>query len=387
MGFLDIFSGKQARQTAMANSALASQTFGNLNTMLGQNRDQAQQYITNANEAVQNRYNAAKPEMLGALSTSLDQARGALAGGYNQARTDVTGGYNQARADLSGGYDAARGTLGQATHLMEPYIAAGASADTLYGGAIGLGGAAGGEAARGAFQEAPGTQYQINRASEEAARRAGSLGMAGSGETLNAIRGQAQQTANTGWNAWLDRLKGVGDRGYNASTGQANLYGAIADTQAKEGQQLGNYAAASGTQLGNYATGYGTAGANLEAQGGRDQASVIENLLRGQSTADLSTGTQLANTQQSTANSVANLGTQLLGIQIGQADKAQAAGDAAAANQFGAIMAGLKAAAGIATAPIGGALGGPISTSASGATQGGTSLFGLGANKLASAWA
>src|SRR4051794_38133413 len=134
MGFLDIFSGKQARQTAMANSALAQQTFGNLNTMLAQNRDQSQQYITNANEAVQNRYNAAKPELLGTLTGSLDQARGALAGGYNQARADVTGGYNQARTDLSGGYDAARGTLNQATGLMQPYIAAGAGADKLYGG-------------------------------------------------------------------------------------------------------------------------------------------------------------------------------------------------------------------------------------------------------------
>jgi hypothetical protein len=286
MGFLDIFSGKQARQTAMANSALAQQTFGNLNTMLAQNRDQSQQYITNANEAVQNR--------------------------YNQARADVTGGYNQARTDLSGGYDAARGTLNQATGLMQPYIAAGAGADKLYGGAIGLGGQEGGDLARRSFQEAPGTEYQIRRASEEAARKAGSLGMAASGDTLNAVAGQAQQRANAGWDAWLDRLKGVGDRGYNASTGQANLYGAI------------------------------------------------------------------ANTQQSTANSVANLGTQLLGIQIGQADKAQAAGDAAAANQFGAIMAGLKAAAGIATAPIGGALGG------GGAGQ---SLFSLGTNKIGSAFA
>jgi hypothetical protein len=255
MGFLDIFSGKQARQTAMANSALAQQTFGNLNTMLAQNRDQSQQYITNANEAVQNRYNAAKPELLGTLTGSLDQARGALAGGYNQARTDVTGGYNQARTDLSGGYDAARGTLNQATGLMQPYIAAGAGADKLYGGAIGLGGQEGGDLARRSFQEAPGTEYQIRRASEEAARKAGSLGMAASGDTLNAVAGQAQQRANAGWDAWLDRLKGVGDRGYNASTGQANLYGAIADTQAKEGQQLGQYANTYGTQLGNYATG------------------------------------------------------------------------------------------------------------------------------------
>jgi hypothetical protein len=199
MGFLDIFSGKQARQTAMANSALAQQTFGNLNTMLAQNRDQSQQYITNANEAVQNRYNAAKPELLGTLTGSLDQARGALAGGYNQARTDVTGGYNQARTDLSGGYDAARGTLNQATGLMQPYIAAGAGADKLYGGAIGLGGQEGGDLARRSFQEAPGTEYQIRRASEEAARKAGSLGMAASGDTLNAVAGQAQQRANAGW--------------------------------------------------------------------------------------------------------------------------------------------------------------------------------------------
>jgi hypothetical protein len=106
---------------------------------------------------------------------------------------------------------------------------------TKYGGAtslaldaLGVNGSEGNTRATDAFKAAPGYQYSVDQATDQASRKAASLGIAGSGNTLSGIEEKANNLADQGYNDWLKSLTGfttseekaTGD----AATGTAGAY-------------------------------------------------------------------------------------------------------------------------------------------------------------------
>lgn len=140
----------------------------------------------------------------------------------------------------------------------------------LYSDALGARGPQGNAAAVAAFQAGPGYQWAVNQGTDAVARKAASLGLAASGNTMDEIRQRAQNAANQEYGSWLDRLAGFvqpelsatgnvasGTSGayqglggmYNAnSLGRANVFGNMASGQAQS-----NTAAANAQQQGSAA--------------------------------------------------------------------------------------------------------------------------------------
>jgi len=130
----------------------------------------------------------------------------------------------------------------------------------MYLNSLGVNGAAGTQAAQAAFQAGPGYQWQVDQATDAAARKAASLGIAGSGNTLAEIGTRAQNLANTEYGNWQTNLAGFVPQEASvtgqAAAGQAGIYGQTAQNKANV---AGNVA--SGTANSN------TAAANAEMAG------------------------------------------------------------------------------------------------------------------------
>jgi hypothetical protein len=199
-------------------------------------------------------------------------------------------GRTNALSALGQGMEAARPEYQGAIDRFNPYVADGRVADTAYQGSIGLGGADARDAAVASFREAPGYRYAVDQATDAVARKASALGALGSGNTMQAISDRAQGMADQGYGAWQDRLKGIGDRGFQATGAQSGIQ----------------------TQLGN-----------LEAQYGRDRSGV--------ETGFAGLGSNLV--QNSTNQSLANLGQQSQSV-IGAGTGALMAGQNAAQNRM-----------------------------------------------------
>ncbi len=248
-----------------------------------------------------------------------NQAIGALGTGYGQARTDVTGqlqpsldalggGYQAGNAALGVGYNTATGAENQAIGAYQPYADTGASANTMYGNALGLNGAAGNTAATGAFQASPGYAWNRDQAIDAAARKAASLGVAGSGNTLSAITGLGENLANQEYGNWLTNLNNAAGRGLTAASGQAAGYNNLASLGTNYGTALNANAVGQGTNTANALTNYGATLGSLDTGLGTGQASVyggLGNSLAGVNSSFLSALTQ-NNTNAAQAQDAAN---------------------------------------------------------------------------------
>lgn len=163
----------------------------------------------------------AKAEGQGLLDSYLGQAKSALGQGFGQARTDLDTQY-------SGAID-----------RLNPYNQAGLNALGMYQNSLGLNGASGNSAATSAFQASPGYQWQVDQATDAAARKASATGALGSGNTLAAIATLGSNLANQEYSGWQDRLNGLGQQGQQAATTQAGLQGSWGNQQAGLGAQQG----------------------------------------------------------------------------------------------------------------------------------------------------
>src|SRR5262245_24870811 len=268
----------------MQNLAAATAAFG-------QQRDIQNQYQTGA---------------LGAIGQGLTSTVGALGTGL----TNQLDAYNRALADAT-----RAGTAGVAAY--QPLSALGGQygrAVDLYQNALGVNGPAGAQQAKAAFLASPGYQYQVEQANKAAENRAASLGLAGSGNTLQAIASNVRGLAAGDYNQWLQNLQGFVAPQLQATAGAA---GGLAGAQ----KTLADIANTGGTNLGQA---YGTNAAQLAGYNtgaGEGQANVYGNVagLGSQASRDLATGTMQAN------NLLAQAGMQY------------------AANAWGAIGAGVKA--------------------------------------------
>jgi hypothetical protein len=292
VSLFDFLSGSdEAEQAAAANRAAATAAYG-------QQQDIQRQYQTGA---------------LGAIGQGLTSTVGALGTGL----TNQTDAYNRALAAST-----AAGNAGVAAY--SPLSNLGASYGRpvqLYQDALGVNGPEGAQRAQQSFITSPGYQFQVEQANKAAENKAASLGMAGSGNTLNAIAELTRGRAAGEYNNWLQGLQGFVNPQLQATAGAAGgVAGAqktLADIANTGGSNLGGAYGTNAAQLAGYYTG-----------AGEGQANVYGNVagLGSQASRDLATGQMSAN------NLVAQAGMQN------------------AANAWGAIGQGLGAIGRVATA-------------------------------------
>ncbi|EJW11246.1 hypothetical protein A33M_3324 [Rhodovulum sp. PH10] len=245
MGIFDIFTGDSAKEAAEQNAALYAQ-YG---------RD-AQGYL-----------DTGQADALGAISSGETKAADAITSGTTSGVNAINSGLSNQIGALDTGLANANTAYGNAVSAYSPLTDLGSkygSATSLYLDALGVNGADAAAAAQSAYTESPGYQYQVDQATDAAARKAASLGLAASGNTLSAISSQAQNIANTEYNSYLDRLAGFVNPELSATSGAASgIAGAYGQQAGTATTDAANRASAYGTAAQNTANLYGTEGTNL----------------------------------------------------------------------------------------------------------------------------
>jgi len=285
MGLFDFLSGSdEAEQARQQNIAVANRAFQ-------QQGDIANTYQTGA---------------LSKLGTGLTSSLGAIDTGTE----GQIGAYKTALDQSTG---AAREGIDAYTPLSNLGDRYGRAVNQYYN-ALGLNGPGGSAQARADFAVSPGYQFEQEEAARMAENKAASLGLAGSGNTLDAIAERTRQRAGAEWGDYLNRLQGFVNPELSAVSGAAAgvSQGArtLADLFQQSGTQIGGAYGSQGTQRAGLYTG--------EAEGG---ANVLGNVagITGQASKDLAG---------------ANINANNLVAQAGMQD---------AANAWGAIQAGLGA--------------------------------------------
>jgi len=296
MGLFDFLSGKDDAEEAAAKNAALYQQYG---------------------AQAGNIYGTYGTQSTGALNTALNQGVGALGSGLtNQIDALRTG------TDLAAGAGQAGVAAYNPLSALGGYY--GTAVDSYYD-ALGLNGPGGVQRAQSQFQTGPGYQFAVDEGTKAAANSASALGIAGSGNTLDAIRSRAQGFADQNYNQYLDRLGSFVNPQLQATAGAAS-----------------GIAGANKTLADIYSSGYGGIGsaygansgalAGLYTNQGQNLSNIYGNVAQGQAGAlrDVTSGTAAGN------NSVAQAGMQdasnfwnLLGNLGGAAAKAYA-GPAAA---------------------------------------------------------
>jgi hypothetical protein len=257
MGFFDFLSGSDdAERAAEANRAAAQDAYNRSGSLAGT-------YQTGA---------------LGQLGQGLTSATGAL---------------NTGLANQLGAYSSA---LGSATDAGRAGIAAYAPLSALgskYGGAttsllnaLGVNGPGAFNVSIDQFRNSPGYQFQQDEAERAAGNAASKLGIAGSGNTLQAISDRAGKIADTTWGQnFLQPLSQFISPELQATAGAASgVAGAnqnLANIYQNYGQQTGGAYGANAAGLAGLYSGAGESGANVlgNIYGGQTQAS--QNLATG----------------------------------------------------------------------------------------------------------
>lgn len=206
--------------------------------------------------------------MLNGFDTGLKNQVGAL----ENARGVIGGSLGNQISSVNTGADQAIGRLGQAADLYRPAYARGEQASGMYSNSLGLNGAAGNQAATDAFQAGPGYAFQRDQAADLAARKASSLGIAGSGNTLTALTTLGSNLANQEYGNWQNRLQGLGQTGMQAAGGIASALTGQAGVDTQRGQNL---ASIYGQNASNIANTY-TNEASLYGQDAQNRANAVQ---------------------------------------------------------------------------------------------------------------
>ena len=258
MGFFDALLGKATSQAT--NTANAAGNAGLFQTMLGNN-----QVLTNTATSAGD-----------LASAGADKATAAIQGGYGQAGDALKSYDGSALAALNGGVNSAVQTVQSSNANYAPYAANGQAASGLYADSLGLNGQAGHDAATAAFQTSPGYAFQVDQATDAAARKAASLGMAASGNTLDALLRTGSGLASQEYGNWQDRLNGVSTQGLQAASGIAGVNQAAggyeygggstgAGLLQQTGTALGTLGMTEGNQLGTLQSGLGNSLASIQS--------------------------------------------------------------------------------------------------------------------------
>jgi hypothetical protein len=273
MAIWDVFSGRPGRQTAIWSNNQLSGIHGD-----------AQK----------------------ALSGGLDKSLASLGTAERGANTALSRGFESGAGALAGGHKAAVGNLNEADRYYRPLAAIADRGYGAYGDASGANGAAGHARATTNFRAGPGYQFMVDEALDGVARKAAALGMAGSGNTLQALSDRAGSMADQEWDDYLAGL---------------NVYNTLAP-------QLANQRAGLKTHLADEATGYGRDRAGLRSGMATQQASLASGM-----------GANRANLYSQSGNKLADLGVDIGRMNVGAGQAGMMAGQQASAN---ALNAGLS---------------------------------------------
>lgn len=209
-------------------------------------------------------------QQMDAYNRGLYGARGDIGGGYGNARNSLSDMFNLGWGELNSGQTNAANALNagktgalaqwqQALGGWEPYAKNGMAASSMLQNALGLNGSDGNSTARNTFQAGPGYQYQVEQATDAAARKANALGVAAGGNTLAELTNIGSNLANKEWGGWLDRLTGQSDRGVTAQQAMTGIRGNMAGVESGYGQNLAQLLAGMAQNRSGLAQGYGSA--------------------------------------------------------------------------------------------------------------------------------
>lgn len=128
------------------------------------------------------------------------------------------------------------------TNYYDPYTKATAGAPGMLANALGLGGAAGNQAATNAFHAGPGYQFALDQGLQGLDRTAASRGMLSSGNNTQDILKYSQGLANQEYGNWQDRLGNFSQMGLGAAQGQTGRQNSLASLDTGYGNaQAGVY--------------------------------------------------------------------------------------------------------------------------------------------------
>ena len=262
----------------------------------------------------------------------------------------MAGGYAQAIDTAGRLYGQGAGALERAAGGYDPYMQAGTRALGTYEGSLGLGGADARTAALNAFQTGPGYQFSVDEATRNAQRAANRTGMTYSGNTIDATTRLGQNLASQEYGTWQNRLQGLAGQGLQATTGQGNVLGNLAQLYGQQGQFVGGLQQAQGRDLATLQQQYDQLIASGQTQAA--QALAQQAAQQGTNLATLHTGMgqSLANTALGYAGQQAGAVQGMYGTLIPAGQQGFQAGQQAAANRVAAIQSGVSM--------LGGALGG-----------------------------
>lgn len=316
------------------------------------------------------------------------QATTELAGGRNQALSygaeamdQTRGNYADALGMMQLGYGSAVGTLGQAVAGWDPLVQKNMAGLDMYGNALGINGAAGNDAARGAFKAGPGYEWQVGQATDAAQRAANKIGGLYGGNTTDAVTRLGSHLADQEYDQWIRNLAPYQAGAQGAVAGQAATRGALAGVQAQGGQAMagldtaeaatinqilknqGDISTQSARDMGTVDMTTGKTLSDLNAREGSDAAGLYSRTGSGLADLAISKGTTEAKLAGDYASQIAGLAGQYGGTMasltagtagnvasaqqaanntiIGAGTQGMLAGQQAASNTWGAIMGGL----------------------------------------------
>lgn len=251
-------------------------------------------------------------EINGYYNTGLTNSLGAIS-----AARDVYGrGLTNQVSSINSGADAAIGRLGEAQGLFRGAYDRGEQASGTLMDSLGLNGAEGSQRAVNTFQAGPGYQWNVDQATDAAARKASALGIAGSGNTLTALAKLGSNLANQEYGGWQDRLTGVSQQGQQAAGSISNLMSQQAGYDYGRGQSLSNVY---GQNAQNVAGTYGTE-AGLYSQDAQNRAGAAQwagNTIAQAGQQGMMAGQNAAQNRTNAMMSGASLGLNLLGSAFG----------------------------------------------------------------------
>lgn len=263
-----------------------------------------------------------------ALGQGVDTARTDLTNSLNGSLAALGQGYNTGVSAINSGFGSAIGSAQAGIDKLNPWVTQGAAANTMQGNALGINGAAGNQAATSAFQASPGYQWNVDQATDAAARKANALGISASGNTLDAITRLGSNLANQEYGNWYDRLTGVSTQGQAAANSQMQGYQNLGNLQAQQGSalaQLGqnygqNQASAYndyGKNLSSNAMAQGTGTAGLYQGLGSTMAAVNMNAVNGMASGNMAAAAASDAARNANSNLGLGLVSSILGLGLG----------------------------------------------------------------------
>jgi hypothetical protein len=191
-----------------------------------------------------------------------------LNGGQGLAIGAIDGSEPLRLGAIDEGYDTLRSDLERARGLYAPYRETGLRAWDAQADAAGLNGAEGNSRASGAFKVSPSYDWDVKQSMDQAARGAAASGQLLSGNAATEMQDRAHHLADQEYATYYDRLKGIADRGYQATGAQASIDAGMGDAAYRYGSDRSAVYGGDAAQRAAIYTGTAAAGANALSRTG-----------------------------------------------------------------------------------------------------------------------